>query len=59
MSLETGRMDSEEAVYTRIAHSAAVASARETGSHYSNSSHQEGSPTMNSQTDLPPWGWAN
>ncbi|EGV97302.1 hypothetical protein I79_001143 [Cricetulus griseus] len=52
-------MDSEEAVYTRIAHSAAVASARETGSHYSNSSHQEGSPTMNSQTDLPPWGWAN
>lgn len=51
-------MDSEGAVDgVRISHSAAVEPARETGSHYFNSSHQEGSPSMNSRTDLPQWGW--
>lgn len=50
-------MDSEEAVYTRISHSPAVESVRTTGSHYFDGSDQEGSPTMNSQMDLPQWGW--
>lgn len=50
-------MDSEEAVRSRVSHSAAVESGRKTGSRYFNGSDQEGSPASNSQMGLPQRGW--